>query len=183
MAGRADGYSVVIEEVDGAHSVELRQSYLPEQGVDVGGKQRLVKTHYPGANAASVQVLGAEESDIVLRGWLRDVWEGVDGLALVQRAQIEQVRRRQRLCQLQWGEVFTVRGFLREANFKLHRETDIEYELTFDVVESDAPETLAARAFPSASRSEIEARMSEALSVADELETWVNRLNVLQAVL
>lgn len=76
-----------------------------------------------------------------------------------------------------------MRGFVREASFRFHRETDVEYEITFDVVASDAPETIAAQAFATPTLAEAEARLSEAVSVADELEGWVARLNALQAVL
>lgn len=144
MPNLADGQAVVIRELEGdLREVELGDSDLPERGVEVGGKMRTVPTWYPGAKAASTQVMGTEDEPIVLKGFFNDRWTGLIDGAAAKRAALESLRLGQRYCELQWGSLITVRGFLVKTRFKILREHQIAYELEFQVAETDLAEVIA----------------------------------------
>lgn len=145
---------VWIIEQDGDGFVAFDDSDLPEQGLEESSRLRLVKTWYPGATKASTQVMGTEEGDTVFRGWWRDAWTGLTGGALKQRYQLRQIQKRQRLCELRWGDTISVLGFVREARLVFESEEAIEYEITFDVVEAFDAEVLAIQAVPLATEAE-----------------------------
>lgn len=134
----ANGESVLLREVEGDQRIEIEfsGSLLPGRGVKVGGEQHLATRHYPGnMRRAATQVMGPREDPIELRGVLRDAWIGASGGALEVMQRIDLVRRRGRYCELAWGEVFVVRGYVRRADFPIQRDDDIEYQLEFQVDE------------------------------------------------
>ena len=187
MADRADGQPVFLEEIegDGRLSVVFNGPELPEQGVEVGRETRLVENWYPGAEAASVQIVGPKEYPIPLSGWLRDVLTGFDGGALEVMQRLERIRHRQRVCQLQWGEVINVKGFLRESRFQIQRETDIHYDLVCFVAEAQAAEVSAATPFPETSEADLISVLDSTLAYVEDVAGTVvaNFKNNIRAIL
>lgn len=147
----ADGEPFIISELEGDfRSVELADAALPEKGVKEESKLRLVKSWYPGQKRASVQVMGTEDGDTPITGWLKDTWLGAAGAALEIKNSLKAIHRGQRLCSMQWGRTIDQVGFIRELRFFHDRDADIRYEIVFDVVESGEAEAVASRPFEQA---------------------------------
>lgn len=133
----ADAYPVVLEELEGQRRrVVLEASALPFQGVDAGVSQRLVRTHYPGASRASVQVMGTEENEVVLSGRLSDVLLGEAGGAEALVGKLRELVLGQRPIQLTWGALVR-RGFLQRFTPRYSRRDLVGYEISFLPDEAD----------------------------------------------
>lgn len=69
-----DGFEM-LEYEDGKplsrEKVVLLGDQMPQVPFEFGGSQRLVKDYYPGQSEPTIQVLGAREGDIVIRGRLK----------------------------------------------------------------------------------------------------------------
>ena len=179
----ADGLPVILRELEGQQrEVVLEGSALPRQGVEVGGRLRTVRTHYPGTRAASTQVLGTEEDPIELRGHLRDVWLGAEGAALAQMQALRDLYLGQRYCELSWGETLVRRGFIKEFRADFIREADIGYRLRFEVDEADEAEVLAPVEFEETTPEEVSAALVVLRTAADNLSNIASAVNVIQAV-
>ncbi len=151
----ADGDPLVITETTGdLREVRLGGSATPEQGVEESAELKTRKQSYPGTESASTQVLGSVEGDIPLSGWLKDVWLGI-GRAEIIKNQIKAIQKGQRLCSLQWGSTLDVLGFVTRARFVHFRDSDIRYDLTFEVQETAQAEILAITAPPEASDADV----------------------------
>lgn len=182
-AGLADGMPLVLEELESPYTaVVLEGSALPEQGrFETGVELRRVTTWYPGAAAASVQVLGTRERAIPLSGWLRDTWLGAAGAAAEARAALEQLCRGGRYCQLTWGSLVVARGFVAEATFAHESETALQYTLSFEVTDADPARAVESAPFEPVAEAEL-FEVLDALSTAlDTLDEATAALNVVQA--
>lgn len=166
----ADGDPIIITELSGdfPRRLVLAGPDRPERPLKIGGSLRLVSTWYPGAEEASVQVMGTEERSIDLRGVFNDVWTGFDGGALQKRSEIETLRLRQRRLRLTWGAELDVEGFLEEASFEIHRTSLIFYSLSFMVALGDQPEAIAVTPFPRASESDFVESLNESVFFINE---------------
>lgn len=151
MSGLTDGCSVVLRELDGDYRVvELGDTAMPQQGVDVTGELRMTTTWYPGQSMASVQVMGTQENEITFEGWFKDSWLSLDGGAAAAFQDLRNLWLGQRYCELSWGSLLVRRGFLRQVKGVFVREADIRYTVVFAVVESDEATVIARAAQPAA---------------------------------
>jgi hypothetical protein len=135
----------IIELVNGreqeADMIILAGVFLPMQPFEFGGEQRVVKDYYPGNSEPVVQVLGARESDMTIKGRLKSKrFKDVD-LRLVSREYqelIDAMRIRGNLVKITLGE-WRRYGFIERTTFRMNRLTDIEYEIGFSIVGFNAP--------------------------------------------
>ena len=166
----ADGDPIIFTELSGDNprTVTLNGPDLPERPVQVGGSTRLVKTWYPGAEEASVQVMGTAEKPIPLRGVFNDVWTSLDGGALQKKSELEALRMRQRRLRMTWGTEIDVEGHLEEADFKFHQTSLIFYELLFMVALGDQPEAIAVTPFPRATESDLVEELNDSINFIDD---------------
>lgn len=140
----------VVEEYQNGKVLEgegitLIGNRMIQQPFEFGGKQRLKKQYYPGNSEPTMQVLGAEETNITVKGRFYDKrysGEGEKGraygLATELQQQVESVRLRGNLLRLSMGE-FKRWGFLEEAKFTMKTLGDVEYELAFSIVSFNKP--------------------------------------------
>jgi len=134
----ADGMPVLITELTGdTITLLLDGTDLPERGIEVAGDLRSQATWYPGASAASTQIMGTSEADITLQGHWRDVWAGIDGWAAFQVESARGMWLRQSYCELSWGSLLVRRGYIKRVVVRIDTERDIAYEIVFQVVEAD----------------------------------------------
>lgn len=182
----ANGESVFLREVEGDHQIEVEfsGSLLPGRGVEIGGEQHLATRHYPGnMRRAATQVMGPREDPIELRGVLRDAWIGAGGGALEAMQRIDLIRRRGRYCELAWGEVFVVRGYLRRAKFPIQRDDDIEYQIEFQVDERMETAMVFADPHPEPGPDDLRGRVKGLGAAMKALDAALALNNVLRAVL
>jgi LysM repeat protein len=122
-------------DADGA-TVILRGNMMPEIPFQFGGTQKLVKDYYPGNPEPTTQVLGARESDLVVRGTLKAKRFQDDdfyGAPEAYQQQIDLIRIKGNLLRIWLGE-WQRYGFLEETIFKMNKLSEIEYELKFSLV-------------------------------------------------
>lgn len=151
----ADGDPFVITEKTGQlREVRLGGSALPEQGLAESASLKTIKNSYPGTESASIQVLGSVEDDIPLSGWLKDTLLGI-GRAEILKNQIKAIQKGQRICSMQWGSTIDVVGLLKSARFVYFHDSDIRYDLVFEVQETAQAEVLAVAAPPEVSEADV----------------------------
>ena len=136
-----------------AEKVILLGDSMPHQPFTFGGQQKIVKEYYPGNSEPTVQVLGARENNIVIRGRLKakHFRDNVDSFAVNAKADqtlreypqeqqqlIEAMRIRGNLVRITMGE-FQRFGFIEEATFNMKTIADIEYEITFLIIGFNPP--------------------------------------------
>jgi len=178
----ADGQPIIIRELEGQRrEVVLAGTDLPEQGLEVGGALRTVRTHYPGSRRASTQVLGTEESDLELQGLFRDDWAGFAGWALAQMGALRALYTGQRYCELAWGETLVRRGYVKRAVFVLHREAVVGYRLVFEVAEADEAEVVSPVEFETATPEDLSLALKALRFAVDHLDEAVAAVNTVQA--
>jgi hypothetical protein len=182
----ADGAPFLFTELSGqGRTVELKDSMMPEKGVEVGGELLTVKTTYPGASTASTQVLGTVEDDIEIQGELRDVWIGQSGAARAMQELIRDVWiSRQRLT-IQWGTALVLEGYLKRPRFTLHRDGVISYRLAFEIAQADNSSRVSVEDFEAVDTSRsLYQQLLEVLETAEELAAAATEINnVARAVL
>lgn len=140
----ADTDPVVIEELEGdRRSVVLDNSARPQRGLETGSQLVAKTTWYPGAKAASVQVLGIQEDTLTLDLRLSDQLIGTVGGAQELLSQLRAIHRARRLCELSWGSTLVRRGFLSRVTPAWEREADITVRLEFLAVEADDADVVA----------------------------------------
>jgi hypothetical protein len=179
----ADGEAIVIAELEGTGlQVFLEDSSLPTQ-LESASELRSVVTHYPGTSAASTQIMGVKDDDIVLEGQFRDVWIGFEGGAMARWQALRRLLIGQRYCELSWGSTFVRRGFVKRVEQTFRRGADIGYRLTFQVDEADEAEVVAPTAFPEDSTTnDLDALLAEVQARSLSLSEAVDVLNLVQAV-
>lgn len=134
-----------VEIVDGREQtkekVVLLGNMLPQIPFQFGGTQRVVKDYYPGNSEPTVQVLGSKESDLTIRGKLKDKrYRDTDlyGVSTEIQKLIDAIRIRGNLLRINLGE-WQRYGFLEETIFKMNKLSEIEYELKFSIVGFNVP--------------------------------------------
>ncbi len=95
------------------------------------GKQRLVRTDYPGAKTPSVQVMGPMHDKHVFVGRFDDRYNFA-GYATQEKARFEALCRRGNLVRIQMGQE-VIEGIIEGWEFTWRREWDIGYTFTVDV--------------------------------------------------
>lgn len=130
--------------------VKLVSDAMPHDSLDFGGTQKIVKNYYPGSSEPTVQVLGPQENDVVIRGRfkakrLKETSDATFDRELWRRypqalqEQIEAIRVAGLLVRMSIGEEWQRYGFIQEATFKMKTLADIDYQITFLVVGFNQP--------------------------------------------
>ena len=108
-----------------------------------GKTLRTADSKYPGNEEPTVQVLGVDDDDIVLTGWLLDLVAGARGYALETRDALHKAFLAQRYSKIAWGEAFLAWGYLRAVSFDTRTEGRIKYRITFRVTKTKDSEVLS----------------------------------------
>lgn len=122
--------------------VSLIGNQMPYVPFVFGGEHRIEKVYYPGHPEPSTQVLGPVESDITIKGQLKDVRfkrEDFFGYSQLIRDEIDRIRFSGALCRFTLGD-WQRYGFVQKTNFSVIRKSRIEYEITFTIISFNAPE-------------------------------------------
>lgn len=131
----------------GGNILQLDKDYLPLAPVTFGGDQRLVKEFYPGFDVPTVHVLGPTETDVVIRGRLKDKnfnvpdllgGIGKGGIAFEFAEKIDAIRKRGNPCKFILGQWIRF-GFIKSTKFDMRKLTDIRYQITLDIVGDREP--------------------------------------------
>lgn len=134
----ADGDPIIIRQLQLPFTtLVLSGTSLPNQGVEIGGDLQLRSTMYPGAKAASVQVLGIEERPIAFEGMFDDQLVGFTGEALTKSQTLRDMWLGQIYCELSWGSTFVKKGYIQSYSSSFIRQAQIGYKFEFKVVESN----------------------------------------------
>jgi LysM repeat protein len=135
----------IIEIIDGVESADselvLVGQFMPHVPFEFGGTQQIVKEYYAGSSSPTVQVLGARENDVVIRGRLKTKFFKDTNLrqaAEQYQEALDDIRKRGNLLKVTLGE-WKRYAFLEESTFKLNRLVDIEYELKLSVIGDTLP--------------------------------------------
>jgi LysM repeat protein len=139
-----EGFQIV-EIVDGKElsneKVILLGNMMPKQPFSFGGKQRIQKEFYPGHSEPTVQVFGPEESDMTVKGKLKDKRYKDPALAGVSteiQEALDAIRVRGNLCRFSLGE-WKRYGFLEETEFEMNTLREIEYTLKLNILGFNPP--------------------------------------------
>ncbi len=153
----------IVEYVDGVANTEteikLIGNLMPHQPFTWSGEQRLVKEYYPGNPEPSVQVLGAKEGALTIKGRFKDKrykdtsWYGV---SYQYNLAINEMRKRGNLVKFGMNSAPSqvsldtsnikakagswIRwGFIERCEFKMNKLSWIDYEIEFFVVSENQP--------------------------------------------
>lgn len=132
-------------------STALVGDMLPKVPFTTVAKQKIVKEYYPGNPEPGVQVLGAREEPVTIKGEFKAIRfpdksvQGAKGsgklrdvpAAMMQN--FDEIRKRGNLLQLRLGE-WERWGYLTSATFNMKTRQSIEYELEFDIMSQTRPE-------------------------------------------
>lgn len=120
---------------------------MPHAPFIFGGKQKITKDYYPGSSEPTVQVLGPQETDVVIKGRLkakklkpnneddREIWRLYPQFV---QEQIEAIRVAGLLVRLNLG-TWQRWGFIEDATFNMKTLADIEYQINFLIVGFNQP--------------------------------------------
>lgn len=135
----------IVEIVNGkerkSDEIVLLGNMLPMVPFTFGGSQRITKDYYPGNSEPSVQVLGPKESDVTIKGRLKDKRykaTGLYGVSTEIQQQIDAMRIRGNLLKITLGE-WKRFGFLEETEFELAKLSDCAYQLKFSIIGFNPP--------------------------------------------
>lgn len=124
----------------------LLGNLMPFQPFEWSGEQRLVKEYYPGNPEASVQVMGAKEGPLPIKGRFKDKKYDAKqiqyGTAYQYNLAINEIRKRGNLIKFGMnGDAGSwVRwGFLERGSFKMNKLSWIDYDIEFFVVSETQP--------------------------------------------
>lgn len=178
----ADGDAIIIRELSGAfRSVVLDGPNLPEQ-LEVPVELRTVRTEYPGNSAASVQVMGTKEGDIVINGQFRDVWTGAEGDGRAKVNAVRAIMLAGRLCELSWGGTVVRRGLLKGFQPTFKRVGVITYRLTFEATEADEAAVVVPIPYPIAPEVDLAAVMRRIETRRVALALVVAAINLISGI-
>lgn len=150
----------VVEEVSGEQRrMSLGGRALPYRPIRFSGRQRIVKTWYPGNPVATVQVLGADEGDTTIRGMWKNRFLGFVtfegslvakpdaavsfvGIRLETATEVveavDDIRRKGSLLRISWGPEVRY-GFIEEFSKEWDREQDVAWEIKFSWISIGDP--------------------------------------------
>lgn len=148
----------IIEYINGQPNLDtqlqLVGNLMPFQPFEWGGKQRLVKQYYAGNPEPSVQVLGAQEGPVKIKGRLKDkryTDPSAYGISYQFNLAINEMRKRGNLVRFgmhgmvgSWqGQSLSgdwIRwGFIENAEFKMNKLSWIDYDIEFLVMGETQP--------------------------------------------
>ena len=143
----AQGFTIT-EYINGkpqAKIISLVGNMMPMQPFGYGGEQRLLKEWYAGNPEPAVHVMGSKESDLIIHGRFKDKHykdPTYYGAAYQYSILLDALRRRGNLVKFGMhgvaGDWFRY-GFLEKTDFKMNRQSWIDYEFTFLVVSETQP--------------------------------------------
>lgn len=144
LPGLSDGQGVYIREIGYPFRVlALEGRNRPETGVAITTEVRAKQTHYPGVRHASVQVHGTKESPIRLKGFFRDPLSILQALEVSPGVKLKGPQAMVAIirgilygmgpCELQWGDVITRNGRIKEFTQTIYRESWVSYDITFAI--------------------------------------------------
>ncbi len=178
----ADGQPVFLIEQGGLErAVTLQGSDLPTQGVEEVANLRIVKTLYPGATSASMQVMGTDDGEFPVSGRFSDQLTGRVGGALEKRAELRALQKGMRFIELRWGDVFSKVGLIRELRFSLDREAEISYSFVFDVAEASDAEVIASTPAPASTEVDALNLFRDTGQIIDEARAFLDRYEAYDA--
>lgn len=139
--GEKDYEYFLIQELNGPKKqVFLMGNQMPMDFLPFGGKQRIAKEFYSGYSEPVMHVLGPQENDTIIRGKLKDKRFSKDlkGVSREYQELLDSIRIRGNLCLFNIGE-WERYGLIEEADFRVFRETEIEYEIKLNISGFNAP--------------------------------------------
>jgi hypothetical protein len=148
MSELADGQPLILRDLTTGDEVTLEGAALPLRNVAAGAKLRHSTTWYPGATAASVQVLGVEEEPITFEGDWRDTLLGLEDGAAALVAAVRSLFLAQHKVEIAWGTLLVRRGMISRFTPTFQGQAVIGWSLEFMPTQTDEPETVVATVFP-----------------------------------
>lgn len=141
---RADfAFFSIDEQIESARNpikLQLLGNMMPFIPFEFGGDQKLVEKYYPGNPEPSVQILGAREAPLVVKGRLHDRRQPVgSGIAWQVKDVLEDIRKRGNLVRISLGDQWIRYGYLQNTKFPMKDRSSIEYVLTFFIISEYAP--------------------------------------------
>jgi hypothetical protein len=130
----------IITEIETRQTLALSGPMMPQIPFTHGGSQRLVKEFYSGNNEPVVQVLGAQERDVELRGELTEKFYGRLGSGIVEDMQkrLDLIRMRGNLCEFKLGE-WKRYGFVETTEFNMKDLSSMTYVIGLSIVGLQKP--------------------------------------------
>ena len=131
------------------YKTQLSGNFMPHIPFTSGGEQKVKKDYYPGNNEANLQVLGARESDVVIKGrfYGKKLPRSTPGTAPEDSIEniIKQLQERIDNIRIQGFPVKISLGgweryaVLRTTKWDERNKKDINYQLTFDIFSVSKP--------------------------------------------
>ena len=125
--------------------IKLLGNLMPHTPFSFSGAQRIIKEYYPGNDEPVMQILGAMEDNIKIKGDLKDINYGAESLTTQNRGLsyrvmelIDDLRKRGTLCKFVLGP-WQRYGYIENSVFDLERITRLKYELTLNIIGENAP--------------------------------------------
>lgn len=140
-----DGF--VISELDSENgfkvlqTIQLSGNLKPMVPFKTGGEQNITKDYYPGNPEPAVQILGPQESDVVIEGrfYAKRLNDPANrNLPTALRDELDAIRYRGSVVKIQLGE-WTRHAILRVTEWSTKHEAEVGYKLTFDIISFDTP--------------------------------------------
>lgn len=135
-----------IEGIAQTNSIfQLIGNAMPLQPFPWGGKQRMEKIYYPGNPEPSVQIMGAEEGPLIIKGRWKDKRfkdPSYFGVSYEYNKAFNELRKRGNLVKFGMrgsGQSWYRWGFIERGEFKMNRLCWIDYEMEFFVVSEKQP--------------------------------------------
>ncbi len=129
-----------------AGGIALKGNQMPKIPFEFGGEQRISKTYYPGNDEPVMQVMGASENDVTIRGLFIDIKfndsaysEDEQSFAEFTMERIEGIRQRGKLCRIALGD-WQRYVYVQSTKFSLINRSRISYSITFRVVSINLPQ-------------------------------------------
>lgn len=137
-------YEIINDREQTEPTLVLKGTFAPHQPWEFGGEQQIVKEYYSGTDIPSIQVMGAREDDIPIRGHMKSKFfkanDNVDMRLAAEAYQeaLDLLRRRGNLIKISLGE-WQRYGFIKRSKFMLKTRADIEYQIDFMVISFEKP--------------------------------------------
>ena len=136
----------IIEELDNLNNtvkttIKLAGNYMPKIPFTFGGEQRIKKDFYSGHSEPVMQILGTMESDMEIRGDLKDrryKKQKFFGISTEIQELIDAIRIRGNLCRFRLGE-WQRYGFIEKTEFDMRKLSDLSYRIGLSIVGFNAP--------------------------------------------
>lgn len=136
-----DGF-VIEQQAGKKRKIALTGTNMPHQPFEYGGKSRRSTQWYPGNSEPTIQMLGAEEKTVTIRGrFYSKKYKRDSSLYAVPKALADTFRTMERegeLVKISLGE-WRRWAVVAETSFKEKNKGDIEYEIQFEIISDRKP--------------------------------------------